>query len=231
MNGRKARAAHQAARAAAPVRAPGARGRTVSWKMLLAGLGAGAVLAGSFVVPGLLDATDEAAVVHAGMAAGVGLGEGLPAGSPVPRFAERDIATGIAISSESVFPRKTLLFFSEGIMCQACLQQIKGIEDVGDALGKRGIDLVSITPDSASDLRRARSSYGIETPLIADEDGDMSAAFNTIGQGMHGDAPGHAFALVSQGKVLWYRDYWLAPTRSMYVDPERLLADIASGST
>ena len=47
-----------------------------------------------------------------------------------------------------------------------------------------------------------------------------------LGQGMHGDAPGHAFVLVDRGRVLWYRDYWLAPTRSMYVDPRQLLADI-----
>ena len=43
---------------------------------------------------------------------------------------------------------------------------------------------------------------------------------------MHGDTPGHAFVLVDRGKVLWYRDYWLAPTRSMYVEPRQLLADI-----
>ena len=64
------------------------------------------------------------------------------------------------------------------------------------------------------------------TPMIADENRDMSEEFNTLGQGMHGDAPGHAFVLVDRGKVLWYRDYWLAPTRSMYVEPKELLADI-----
>lgn len=62
--------------------------------------------------------------------------------------------------------------------------------------------------------------------MIADDDRDMSEAFITLGRGMHGDTPGHAFVLVERGKVLWYRDYWLAPTRSMYVEPERLLADI-----
>ena len=50
--------------------------------------------------------------------------------------------------------------------------------------------------------------------------------FNTLGAGMHADTPGHAFALIDKGKVLWYRDYWLPPTRSMYVSPSKLLADI-----
>ena len=35
-----------------------------------------------------------------------------------------------------------------------------------------------------------------------------------------------AFALIDHGKGLWYRDYWLPPDRTMYVDPEKVLADI-----
>ena len=56
----------------------------------------------------------------------------------------------------------------------------------------------------------------------------MSEAFNTLGLGMHANTPGHAFALIDRGKVLWYRDYWLAPYRTMYVAPEKLLRDIPS---
>jgi hypothetical protein len=43
---------------------------------------------------------------------------------------------------------------------------------------------------------------------------------------MHGDSPGHAFVLMSKGKVLWYRDYWLPPSNAMYVEPEKILADM-----
>jgi len=150
------------------------------------------------------------------------------AGDPAPAFSEQDVRTGQTVSSSALRGRNALLFFSEGVMCQACFEQIKGVEEFGAELDKRGIQLVSITPDSPDDLRRAVSQYGITTPMIADDDRDMSAAFNTLGQGMHGDTPGHAFALVSHGKVLWYRDYWLAPTRSMYIEPERLLADIST---
>jgi hypothetical protein len=39
---------------------------------------------------------------------------------------------------------------------------------------------------------------------------------------------GHAFALIYHGKVLWYRDYWLPPYQTMYVQPSTLLADIPS---
>ena len=227
MSGRKARAARQAVRAAgAPTQSRMAgRGFWTSWKGGLAGLAAVAVIAGSFVLPGVLR-SEPKAVSHVALDMGAAPGEGLPAGSRVPPFSERDVETGKAITSASVHGRKTLLFFSEGVMCQACFEQIKGLEQFGAELDRRGIQLVSITPDTQGDLRQAISAYGITTPMIADDDRDMSEAFNTLGKGMHSNTPGHAFALVSKGKLLWYRDYWLPPDQSMYVEPEQLLADI-----
>lgn len=161
------------------------------------------------------------------MAMGVSSGAGLPVGSTVPSFSETNLLTGQTISDKSVYAHKTLLFFSEGVMCQACFEQIQGLQQVGDQLAKRGIQLVSITPDSTSELQQAAQQYRITTPLISDSSRAMSEAFNTLGKGMHADTPGHAFALIDHGKVLWYRDYWLAPYRTMYVQPNKLLADIA----
>jgi hypothetical protein len=68
--------------------------------------------------------------------------------------------------------------------------------------------------------------------MIADENRDMSAAFDTLGQGMHADTPGHAFVLLDEtGKVVWQRDYWLAPYRTMYIEPTRLLADLPTATS
>ncbi len=160
------------------------------------------------------------------MSMGADQGAGLPAGAAVPTFSEHDVVTGRSITSRSIFRHKTLLFFSEGVMCQACFEQIQGLERVGSSLKHRGIQLVSITPDSPDALRQAIGQYGIRTPMISDESRAMSEAFNTLGQGMHADTPGHAFVLVDRGRVLWYRDYWLSPWRTMYVDPNKLLKDI-----
>ncbi len=187
-----------------------------------------ALIAASFVLPGVFNKkTDSAGAAHA-IAMGAEQGEGLPVGSSVPAFTERDLLTGKPISSKTVDGQKTLVFFSEGVMCQACFEQIQGLQRFGAELQKRGIQLVSVTPDSPSDLEQAAQQYGITTPLISDFDRNMSEAFNTLGQGMHADTPGHAFALLDRGKVLWYRDYWLAPYREMYVQPKQLLADIPS---
>ena len=227
MSGKKARGARQASRSTAPpVRpTPSQQNFWLSWKGGSIALAVAAVIAASFVLPSVFSSKDSTSP-HAGMTMGSGEGEGLPVGSPVPTFTEKDVETGQAITSASLSQGRTLLFFSEGVMCQACFEQIKGLEGVGTELGKRGIRLVSVTPDTNGDLHQAVAQYGITTPMIADTDRDMSIAFNTLGKGMHGDTPGHAFVLVNRGKVLWYRDYWLPPTRSMYVEPRRLLADM-----
>lgn len=219
MNGKKARAER---RAAAAAQAPPARRR---WRAPAVGIAVVALVAASFVTPKLFDSDEKAAPRQ--HTAAHELGVGLAAGASVPAFEERDLISGETISSESVEGGKTLLFFSEGVMCQACFVQIRDIEQVGDELGRRGIDLISITPDPPDVLRQAIGQYGIGTPMIADDDRDMSAAFDTLGRGMHPDTPGHAFVLVDErGAVVWHRDYWLEPDRTMYVDPERLLADI-----
>jgi len=223
MNGKKAKASRRATRAPAP--AAGSFWRT--WKGAAVALAAVAVVGATFVTPKLLGSTETAASpATTAHAMGAEEGAGLAAGTAVPSFAERDVITGRAITSASIRGRKTLLFFSEGVMCQACFEQIKGLEQMGAELGRRGIQLVSITPDSAADLEQAIGQFGIATPMIADENRDMSKAFNTLGKGMHGDTPGHAFVLVERGRVVWQRDYWLAPYQTMYVDPTQVLDDL-----
>jgi peroxiredoxin len=221
------KAARRAQRAAAPpVRSKASSSFWRSWKGAAVAAAAVALVAGSFVLPGVFSKkTTSSGAAHA-MSMGAKQGEGLPAGSAVPAFSERNVETGQPISSKTLFRHKTLLFFSEGVMCQACFEQIKGLEQFGADLSERGIQLVSITPDSPSDLRQAIAQYGIASPMISDENRAMSEAFNTLGKGMHADTPGHAFALIDKGKVLWYRDYWLPPYRSMYVEPTKLLAQI-----
>ena len=226
MRGTKAKAARRAARAEAPPSKTSSF--WTSWMGGLAALAIFAVVVGSFVLPGAFDRRSTAlSQGHAGMAAS-SEGDGLQPGSLVPAFAERDVETGRRITAESLAGKKTLLFFSEGVMCQACFEQIKGLEQMQAELDQQGIELVSITPDSPADLRQAIGQYGIESPMIADSDRDMSAAFDTLGLGMHPDTPGHAFALIERGKVLWYRDYGLPPDRTMYVEPAKVLADLAA---
>lgn len=218
-----------------PVKAPRRREESKRFPWKWAGI-AGAVLAlvgASFVVPSLFENEPAAAGTEGhgtGTGDGMGTGDGPDVGSRIS-FVERNVVDDSEISSRSLRGKGTLLFFSEGVMCQACFVQIRDIEKVGAKLEKKGIGLVSITPDSAETLRQAIEQYGISTPMISDADRDMSLAFDALGRGMHSDMPGHAFVLVDEtGKVVWQRDYWLDPYRTMYVEPARLLADLAAAS-
>lgn len=187
--------------------------------------GAVAITVTSFILPGILRSKSTLKSLGT-IPTGMTRGAGLPVGSPVPEFAGHDVLTGKEISSSTVYGHKTLLFFSEGVSCQACLEQIQGLQEGGTTLNKWGVQLISITPDPPDVLRQAITAYGITTPVISDTSLSISEAFNAIGQGMHADTPGHAFALIYHGKVLWYHDYWIT-NHTMYVPPKTLLSTIA----
>ncbi len=148
---------------------------------------------------------------------------------PAPAFDERNAITGEPVSSELLRGKNVLLFFSEGVMCQACFQQIQALEARDADLKRRGLVLVNITNDKPEDAQKAASTYRLSTPLIADDDRDMSGAYDVLGQGMHPNTAGHTFILVDrQGVIRWRRDYWLGSDPTMYVKPDKLFADIPS---
>ncbi len=145
------------------------------------------------------------------------------ASGPAPAFAARDVVNDRLVSS-NVFKqgKNTLLFFSEGMMCQACIEQITAIEKASGELEKRRLRLISITPDAPDALRQAASHYGVSTPLLSDESLRMSSDYDMLGLGMHGNSPGHSFILIDdEGEIRWRRDY-----TTMYVEPEELLAEL-----
>ena len=148
-------------------------------------------------------------------------------GTPAPAFDERDVISGQAISSTALQGKNVLLFFSEGAACAPCLQQIQALEQRAADLKRRGLVLVNVTNDEAGIALQAAQQYGITTPLVADEDRDMSGAYDVLGQGMHPNQAGHTFILVDrEGVIRWRRDYWIGSSPTMYVKPDELLADI-----
>ena len=141
---------------------------------------------------------------------------------PAPAFAATDVVSGRVLTSSYFKHRNTLLFFSEGVMCQSCLEQIQSLERLSGVLAKRHLALVSITPDSSQELRQAATSYKIHTPLLTDESRRMSTDYDVLGLGMHADMPGHTFILVDRhGVIRWRHDY-----TTMFVPPAELLKAI-----
>ncbi len=150
-------------------------------------------------------------------------GSGFEVGSKAPDFTLIDAVAKKEVGLDSLAGGKTLLFFSEGVACQACMVQVADLEKSG-VLRKAGIRLLSVSTDNADDLAQAAEEYGIDTPLLADPTTEMSAAYGMLGHGGmgHPNLDGHAFILLdAKGKVLWHRAY-----QEMYVEPEQLLSDI-----
>jgi peroxiredoxin Q/BCP len=144
-------------------------------------------------------------------------------GSIAPNFQLTDAVSGQHVNLASLRGHKTLLFFSEGSMCQACMQQIVDLQSSG-VLRKAGIQLVSVTTDTPSDLKAVAQQYGITTPLLADPTRQMSAAYGMIGHGgmEMANMDGHAFMLLGpDGKVLWHH-----AISSMYLSPAGLMHDM-----
>ena len=115
--------------------------------------------------------------------------------------------------------------------CAAALAGVDGVVLARRVVAMQRGHAEALFPLIEAVLREAVDQYGISTPMISDEDRDMSMAFDTLGRGMHSDTPGHAFVLVDEsGTVVWQRDYWLDPSRTMYVKPATLLADLADAA-
>jgi peroxiredoxin len=141
---------------------------------------------------------------------------------PAPAFAAQNMVNDQLLTSDVFKKGNTLLFFSEGVMCQACLEQIQSLEGLSGQLAKRHLALVSITPDSPAQLRQAVAEYKIRTPLLTDESRRMSTDYDVLGLGMHADMPGHTFILVDRhGVIRWRHDY-----TKMFVPPNELLKAI-----
>lgn len=158
-----------------------------------------------------------------GGTAAAGMTAGPAVGTQAPAFSLTNVVSGKPVSATSLRGHKTLLFFSEGVSCQACLVQIGDLQK-STQLKHSGIQLVSVTTDQVSDLKAAAQQYGITTPLLADPSTKMSSAYGMLGHGGmgHPTQDGHAFMLLdASGKVLWHQAY-----QTMYVSPGQLMSDM-----
>jgi peroxiredoxin len=173
----------------------------------------------------LVVALTFAAVVSAVLLArGGGTGEGSTAtGSAAPDFRAYDVVSGRDMTLADLQGKTTLLFFSEGASCQACLVQISDLQSES-RLRDEGIQLVSVSTDPPAILSQAAREYGITTPLLSDSSTQMSSAYGMLGRGGmgHPGADGHAFMLLDRdGRIAWQQAY-----SQMYVEPTDLLAEL-----
>ena len=109
-----------------------------------------------------------------------------------------------------------LLYFSEGAGCQSCLVQMAEIEKNRAAFDAADVTVLPIVMNSRDQITADMAANGVRTPFLLD-DGTVSKAYGTLGNGMHAGLPGHSFVLIDKdGRQRWYGEYpsmWLAPSQ------------------
>ena len=128
--------------------------------------------------------------------------------------------TGNAVTLDSVLAGgDALLYFSMGVGCDGCFEQIPEI--TADLQG-RGITLVSIMVDDPQAVAAEAARFGITTPIFIDQDRSVSTAYGMIGVYGHGDRPSHSFALVGQDGTVKHTEHYA----TMFVPLDQLLSDL-----
>jgi peroxiredoxin len=117
--------------------------------------------------------------------------------------------------------RHVVLYFNEGAGCQSCLYQMADIEQHAAQFRAANIVVLPIVMNTADQIRADMAANGVRTPFLLD-DGTVSAAYGTLGKGMHPGLPGHSFVYIdTQGAQRWYGEY-----PSMYLSSTDLLDQV-----
>ena len=114
-----------------------------------------------------------------------------------------------------------VLYFSEGAGCQSCIVQMGELEKKATELAEANITVLPIVMNTRDQILRDTVANGVTTPFLLD-DGAVSDAYGTLGNGMHAGLPGHSFVLIdTEGQQRWYGEY-----PSMWLDPAELMNEI-----
>ncbi len=136
-----------------------------------------------------------------------------------PGFTLPDTAGGTESLDQILAQGDALLYFSMGVGCAGCFDQIP---EAAAGLQERGLQLVPVMVDRPEMVAQEAARFGITMPILIDETREVSEAYGMLGVYGHGDRPSHSFALVrADGTVAWVKHY-----ATMFVPLDQLLADM-----
>ena len=149
--------------------------------------------------------------------------------SPGGGVVERDATSftlpatdGSDVSLSEYRGRDVLLYFNEGVGCDACFYQMVEIEKNQQMLDDKNLTVLPIVANPMADTQSEVTRFGLRTPFLIDADKRVSDAYGVLGTGMHADLPGHSFVLVDgSGRVKWQKEY-----PSMFVSTRQLMASL-----
>jgi peroxiredoxin len=152
-------------------------------------------------------------------------------GAAAPEFNLPSTAGG-SVDLKSLRGKTVLLFFHEGIGCEACWTQMQEIQASMSQFHAAGIDqIMTITTNTLPQLQQKVADESLTMPVLADTDFAVSHAYNANTYGMMGNAAdGHTFIVVGpDGTILWRADYGGPPNYTMNVPVSQLLTAMRAG--
>ena len=133
----------------------------------------------------------------------------LSIGSTSPQITALSDQAEIINLKEALAQGTTLVFFYPKAMTPGCTKQACSLRDAWDDLSARNVQVFGVSCDKVETQATFKKKYELPYTLIADKDGEVSAAFN------RGRFSRHAY-LFKDGQLIW-RDL-NASTRSQATD-------------
>ena len=133
----------------------------------------------------------------------------LTIGSPSPQITALNDKAEVIDLGEALAQGTTLVFFYPKAMTPGCTKQACSLRDAWENLSARNVQVYGVSCDKVETQATFKEKYELPYTLIADKDGEVSAAFN------RGRFSRHAY-LFKDGQLIW-RDL-NASTRSQAAD-------------
>jgi peroxiredoxin len=138
-----------------------------------------------------------------------------------PAFTMPSTAGG-DVSLSDFAGRGVLLYFNEGVGCDACFYQTLELEKESQAFADRDVAVLPIVMNDAGSVEGELQRFSISIPYLIDADGSVSKAYGVLGKGMHANLPGHGFVFIdATGQIRWQKEY-----DSMYASASEVLAAV-----
>ncbi len=106
--------------------------------------------------------------------------------------------------------QNVLIYFSEGLTCDPCMQQIPILDQYSSAFTTLNVAVLNVTMDTVQVSKESMNRYGIKSPILSYNDARTEVDYDLTPYSMGmGRRAGHTFVLVDiKGKILWRKDYW-----------------------